>query len=87
MCRRIHNYPHHPDRDGTMFAYIDNLGKKLEELCPTSHNIVVPIIKREDYTFIIIDAEDENHHQIKIKRMSYKNGKDKKIRLEMLKYI
>ena len=31
MCRRIHNYPHHPDRDGTIFAYIDNLGKKLEE--------------------------------------------------------
>ena len=33
-------------------------GKKLEELCPTSHNIEVPIIKREDYTLMDIQ-EDE----------------------------
>ena len=31
MRRRIHNYQHHPDRDGTIFAYIDNLGEKFEE--------------------------------------------------------
>ena len=32
MRRRIHNHlPHHPDREGTIFAYIDNLGQKFEE--------------------------------------------------------
>jgi translation initiation factor 5A len=33
-------------------------GKKLEELCPTSHNIDVPVIKRMDYTLMDIQEDD-----------------------------
>ena len=31
MRRRTHVYNHHPDREGTIFSYIDNLGAKFEE--------------------------------------------------------
>lgn len=32
-------------------------GKKLEELCPSSHNIDVPIISRMEYTFMDIQED------------------------------
>lgn len=32
-------------------------GKKLEELCPTSHNIDVPVITRTEYTFMDIQED------------------------------
>ena len=33
--------------------------KKMEELCPSSHNIDVPFIKRTEYT--VIDINDDNY--------------------------
>ena len=33
-------------------------GKKMEELCPTSHNLNVPFVKREEYT--VIDIQDDD---------------------------
>jgi len=32
-------------------------GKKLEDLCPTSHNISVPFVKREEYTVMDVGEE------------------------------
>merc|ERR1719355_342023 len=32
-------------------------GKKLEDLCPTSHNVSVPFVKREEYTIMDIGAD------------------------------
>merc|ERR1719324_2336345 len=32
-------------------------GKKMEELCPTSHNLAVPFVNREEYTLMDIDGE------------------------------
>jgi len=32
-------------------------GKKMEELCPTSHNLSVPVVNREEYTGMDIDEE------------------------------
>eukprot|EP01060_Flectonema_neradi_P019328 TRINITY_DN263_c0_g2_i1.p1 TRINITY_DN263_c0_g2~~TRINITY_DN263_c0_g2_i1.p1 ORF type:complete len:161 (+),score=41.35 TRINITY_DN263_c0_g2_i1:56-538(+) len=32
-------------------------GKKVEECCPTSHNVEAPVVSRQDY--ILIDIEDE----------------------------
>ena len=32
-------------------------GKKLEDLCPTSHNLEVPIVKRTEYQLLNADAE------------------------------
>merc|ERR1711920_1184534 len=31
-------------------------GKKMEDLCPTSHNLSVPIVKRTEYTLLSADA-------------------------------
>merc|ERR1712118_346876 len=33
-------------------------GKKMEELCPTSHNLNVPFVKREEYT--VMDIQDDD---------------------------
>merc|ERR1712054_337271 len=32
-------------------------GKKMEELCPTSHNLSVPVVNREEYT--VMDIADD----------------------------
>lgn len=32
-------------------------GKKMEDLCPTSHNLDVPFVKRTEYQLLMADAE------------------------------
>ena len=32
-------------------------GKKYEDLCPCSHNVSIPFVKREEYTMLTADAE------------------------------
>ncbi|KAF8423108.1 translation protein SH3-like domain-containing protein [Tirmania nivea] len=33
-------------------------GKKLEDLCPSTHNMDVPYVKREEYQFLYISEDD-----------------------------
>eukprot|EP01059_Diplonema_ambulator_P023483 TRINITY_DN389_c0_g1_i1.p2 TRINITY_DN389_c0_g1~~TRINITY_DN389_c0_g1_i1.p2 ORF type:complete len:157 (+),score=64.92 TRINITY_DN389_c0_g1_i1:53-523(+) len=35
-------------------------GKKLEEICPTSHNMFAPNVSRAEYTLIDVDERDGN---------------------------
>ena len=32
-------------------------GKKLEELCPSTHNMMVPVVKRQDYQLVDITSD------------------------------
>jgi len=34
-------------------------GKKMEELCPTTHNMLAPVIKRDEYT--LVDIGDDGY--------------------------
>merc|ERR1712084_113140 len=38
-------------------------GKKLEDLCPTSHNLEVPFVKRTEYTLL---SADENTGEVSL---------------------
>merc|ERR1711990_596194 len=35
-------------------------GKKYEDLCPTSHNVEVPFVKRTEYQLLAADADEGN---------------------------
>merc|ERR1712063_172286 len=38
-------------------------GKKMEDLCPTSHNLSVPVVKRTEYTLL---TADENSGEVSL---------------------
>ncbi|KAL2267509.1 hypothetical protein VTJ83DRAFT_4786 [Remersonia thermophila] len=50
-------------------------GKKLEELCPSTHNMNVPVVKRSEYTLIdisddgflsLMTADGDTKHDVKV---------------------